>query len=266
MLSTMIARRVLHSTLSATSTPRNVLQPAFSARNGRLPFFSIGAISATRAYATTKSTPPTAPSSNKPDATAATVEEPVLPTAAPESTKDASPASASPVDPATAPTTPEATERTPPAATAPVPTESLAEQYLSLSDLPASSSDSASSSARVRGGRSKSKSQSSIEKTRKKMTRTLLLSSVVGVLVAGSWLARDWEDVTEEMKLVGRAGEEGRTFVQMLEAGGWRAAAGRAGLRAYDAIDVSDSPLCFALFMVSPHDSPMAACRTSMWN
>ena len=72
------------------------------------------------------------------------------------------------------------------------------------------------------------------------MTRTLLLSSVVGVLAGGSWLGRDWEDMSEEMKLVGRAGEEGRTFVQMLEAGGWRASAGRAGLRAYDAIDVSD--------------------------
>ena len=238
MLSTLIARRVLHSTLSATSTPRKVLQPALNVRNGRLPFFSIGAISATRAYATSKSTPPTSSQPIKTDSTATTVEEPIPPSSATDSTKDASPASASPLDPATTPVDSEATTPIAPAATAPVPTGSLAEQYLSLSDLPASSSDSSTSAARARG-RSKSKSQSSIEKTRKKMTRTLLLASLVGVVIGGTWLGRDWEDELEEMKLVGRAGEEGRTFVQMLKAGGWRAVGGRAGLRAYDSIDVS---------------------------
>lgn len=174
------------------------------------------------------SPPPTAPAATSPSADAPTPvdNDPSIPLE--ESAASTSPSSdaATPIEPSSVP---------PPQAI--IPTQSLAEQYLSLTDLPPSSRvekfPGNTTSARSRSPNAKS----SGEKRRQNASRTFLFSGALSVVAGAIYLGRAWDDELEMMKMVARTDDlEG---VRLAEQGGWKAFYGRARIRAASHADVS---------------------------
>ena len=113
---------------------------------------------------------------------------------------------------------------------------SLAEQFMDLSEVAPEGSSSSSGSTRT-GARAKGTGSSSIEKKRKNLTRGLLLAGLVGTVGTAGWLGREWESEEEKMKMIGRS--EDLQAVQECEEGGWKSFLGRAKIRGADYLDVS---------------------------
>ncbi|KAL8279867.1 hypothetical protein RQP46_007717 [Phenoliferia psychrophenolica] len=188
------------------------------------------------------------------------------PTAPAESTSpiiDPIPVSSpSPSSPPTPPTDSTPTP-TPSADTTPPPQQegitrstSLAEQYLDLSDVapPSSEAFGQSTNARAKGSGG---AKSSIEKKRANLRRVLGLVGLGTVVAGAAFLARDWEDEFEKMRLVGRT--EDLESVEEAEQGGWVAALARAKLRGADMLDYLNKPAWDPLLpppLPEPHYKP----------
>lgn len=157
---------------------------------------------------------------------------------------EASPEMASAEEPAagSTPMTDAGVEPTTPAATTPtaakeslIPVQSLAEQYLDLTDIPPPSSSKFpgnTTSARSRSNKSKSTN----EKKRQALTRTMIIGGTLASLAAAAYQGREWDDEFEMMKLVGRT--EDLDGVKLAQEGGLKGFYGRAKLRTEDVLDV----------------------------
>lgn len=69
------------------------------------------------------------------------------------------------------------------------------------------------------------------------MTYSLLGVGVLSLFGAAYYLAREWDDELEKMRIVGRSDD--RAAIGDLEEGGWKSVWGRARLRGSDLLDVS---------------------------
>lgn len=65
----------------------------------------------------------------------------------------------------------------------------------------------------------------------------MLGASLVGVLVGGYHLAKEWESEEEKMKMIGRSDDQ--WAIQFSDEGGWKSLVGRAFIRGEDYMDVS---------------------------
>lgn len=119
---------------------------------------------------------------------------------------------------------------------------SLAEQFMDLSEVAPEGSSSSSGNTfpgERTGARAKGSGSSSIEKKRKNLTRGLLLAGLLGTVGTAGWLGREWESEEEKMKMIGRS--EDLQAVRECDEGGWQSFLGRAKIRGADYLDVSSS-------------------------
>ncbi|ORY80675.1 HAD-like domain-containing protein [Leucosporidium creatinivorum] len=215
-----------------------------------------------RCYATAKPPRPSSPAATAP--TRSPTEK------SPSSTVDAPPAAAAPPPPASAEplTTPPpadaATATTPPT---PAPEQalstranSLAEQFLDLSEVAPEGSSSSSGNTfpgETTGAKAKGTGSSSIEQKRKKLTRGMIGASLVGLLAGSYHLAKDWESEEEKMKMIGRSDDA--WAIKYSEEGGWKSLVGRAFIRGEDYMDYLNKPAWDPLLpapLPEPHYRP----------
>lgn len=104
--------------------------------------------------------------------------------------------------------------------------------------------------------RPKSKRESTTEKQRKAMTRSLLIASVVATIGLVGFGAREWDEL-EEMKLVARSDDF--DTINLLKEGGIKACYARAVLRAEDLLNYLNKPAWEPLIpppLPEPHGRP----------